>query len=218
MGTELPSTVVARCYISVGTFTSDLADCETDSVHGTAVAEAVVDIAPDVTLYIANILSRGDLQAASSWMVSQGVTVINMSLGWIWDGPGDGTSPYSDSPLNTVDLAVSDGAVWVNSAGNGALGNWFGTFSDSDNDGWLEFEEGSEVNGVQLAQGETLTAQARWDDSWGKAARDFDLYLYDNTLTTILAVGGDEQSGAAGRTPSKGSATPPQLRTRIICC
>ena len=38
MGTELPSTVVARCYISVVTFTSELADCETDSVYGTAVA------------------------------------------------------------------------------------------------------------------------------------------------------------------------------------
>ena len=50
MGTELPSTVVARCYTLVGVFSALLSDCEDGSVHGTAVAEAVVDMAPNVTL------------------------------------------------------------------------------------------------------------------------------------------------------------------------
>ena len=201
MGTELPSTVVARCYTAVGVFTSSLADCDTDSVHGTAVAEAVVDIAPDVTLYIANTLSKGDLQSIASWMVSQGVTVINMSSSWSLDGPGDGTSSHSESPLNTVDSAVAGGAIWVNSAGNNALSNWFGTYSDSDSDGWIEFDAGVEVNAVELVEGETLSVEARWDDNWGIASRDFDLYLYDSSVTTILASSGDEQSGIAGQDP-----------------
>ncbi|MDO8749872.1 MAG: hypothetical protein Q7K03_01835, partial [Dehalococcoidia bacterium] len=54
MGTELPSAVVARCYTAIGVFTSTVSDCQTDTVHGTGVAEAVVDVAPNVSLYIAN--------------------------------------------------------------------------------------------------------------------------------------------------------------------
>ena len=50
-------------------------------VHGTIVAESVIDIAPEVSLYIANPISRADLQAAADWMVSEGVSVINYSVG-----------------------------------------------------------------------------------------------------------------------------------------
>ena len=75
MGTELPFTVVARCYIFIGTFTSNLADCENGEVHGTAVAETVIDMAPDAALYISNAKSGGDLQSIASWMGSQWVQV-----------------------------------------------------------------------------------------------------------------------------------------------
>ena len=162
MGTELPSTVVARCYTAIGVFSALLSDCEDGSVHGTAVAEAVVDIAPNVTLYIANPFSKGDLQASVAWMLSEGVSVINQSLSWTWDGPGDGTSPFNESPVKTVDTSVAGGAIWVNSAGNGAQGNWYGVYKDADGDGFIEFTAGSsEVNSVQLSAGEKLSVQAR---------------------------------------------------------
>ena len=48
MGTELPATVVARCYTDVGMFTQALADCEVDGDYGTRIAETVMDIAPEV--------------------------------------------------------------------------------------------------------------------------------------------------------------------------
>ncbi|MDP6421830.1 MAG: hypothetical protein QF477_07605 [SAR202 cluster bacterium] len=63
MGSELPATVVARCYTSIGVFTSAIADCETETIHGTGVAEAVVDIAPNVSLYVSNPVSAADLQS-----------------------------------------------------------------------------------------------------------------------------------------------------------
>ena len=201
MGPELPATVLARCYTAIGTFTSLLSDCETGGVHGTAVAEAVADVAPGASLYIANPFTPGDLQATALWMASQGATVINMSLSWIWDGPGDGTSPFSDSPLNTVGLAVDDGAVWVNSAGNSALANWFGGYSDGNGNGWIEFAPTREVNAVQLFAGETLTAQLRWDDDWGAATSDFDLYLYDASVSFILESSEFPQQGGVGHIP-----------------
>ena len=87
--------------------------------HGTAVAETLIDVAPEVELYVANPVSPGDLRNAADWMAEQGVQVINMSLSLDpVDGPGDGTSPSSDSPLKTIDAAVSGGITWVNSGGN----------------------------------------------------------------------------------------------------
>ena len=85
MGTELPATVRARCYTDMGRPSANLADCETgvaDDIHGTPVAESLVDIAPQVDLYIGHPVSPGDLQAISDWMISEGVSVINHSVGF----------------------------------------------------------------------------------------------------------------------------------------
>ncbi len=218
IGTELPSPVAVRCYTAVGTFSSTLASCETDSVHGSAVAEAVMDVSPNATLYIANPISGGDFQATASWMVSQGVQVINLSAGSTWDGPGDGTSPFSNSLLKAVDTAVAGGILWVNAAGNSALDNWFGGYADANSNGWIEFAlNGDEVNGVQLTAGQEFLGQARWQDSWGNAATNLDLYLYDSTLSTIVASSQDEQSGGPAHYPGEGfSFTAPASGTYYL--
>ena len=210
-GVELPTNVVARCYTDVGVYTSNLADCEAEEEppastpsqcqdyvaelyeggepHGTAVAEAVIDIAPDATLYIANPHSRGDLQETAAWMAGEGVTVINYSVGWTFDGPGNGTSPFSDSPLNTVDQAVAQGITWVNSAGNSAEDTWFGGYSDPDGDGAISFApSGAEINPIVLLECRRYSFQLRWDDSWGGAGTDLDIYLWDRSTGDILDI------------------------------
>ena len=59
-GTELPSTVEARCYTDIGVHTFSATDCEiSGNKHGTAVTEAAFDIAPEATYYIANPMSLG---------------------------------------------------------------------------------------------------------------------------------------------------------------
>ena len=201
MGTELPSTVQARCYIEVGVFTSDIEDCETGS-HGTAVTEAVFDIAPEATYYISNAFASGDLvKTTVDWMVEEGVDVINMSLGFSWDGRGDGTFYSSNSPLRSVEIAVANGITWANAAGNDALGTWFGSFTDSNGDGFHEFSGTDECNEIQV--GGSLF-QLRWDDQWGGATIDLDLYLYDldsGVHMGPLVSSNDVQSGAAGDIP-----------------
>ena len=65
-GGELPSNVVARCYFDGPRQpTSRIADCELDGYHGTAVAETLIDVAPNVDLYIANPYSLGDFRTAA---------------------------------------------------------------------------------------------------------------------------------------------------------
>ena len=62
-------------------------------------------------------------------MASQGVSVIAYPLVHAFDGPGDGTSPFGDSILKTVDRAVDSRVVWVSGAGNYARRHWAGPYS-----------------------------------------------------------------------------------------
>ena len=228
MRTDLPATVAARCYTAVGVYSSNLADCEAvedvtigipfpecgevvqrsevrSAVHGTIVAEAVIDIAPDVSLYIANPQSRADVQNAVEWMVSEGVAVINQSLSWTFDGPGDGTSPRSNSLLQTVDLAVDRDITWVNSAGNRARVAWFGGYEDPDRDGTISFAGSSndEVLGIPVQECGHYTVQLRWEGTWDGASTDLDLYLYDTRTDELSPTirSTDEQSGEPGHEP-----------------
>ena len=93
-------------------------DCPVRGKHGTAVAEAVINTAPDASLYLVQLAPTVDLRAAVDWLANQDVDIINMSLGFAWDGPGDGTSHLQSSPLRLVDAAVNRGLTWINSAGN----------------------------------------------------------------------------------------------------
>ena len=220
IGSELPSNVVARCYTAIGVFTSNLADCENGNDHGTAVSETLLDIAPDAALYIANPGSWGDMRSTVDWLVSQDVDVINQSRSSIWDGPGDGTSPYSDSPLRSVDAAVSGGIMWANSAGSDAQSAWLGSFSNPDSDRWLNFDNGSaddELNGVDLEAGREFAAQLRWAGSWTAAESDLDLYLYKtDDLYLPVAYSSEDQLGINGQIPSEGFSYTPTESGRYV--
>ena len=188
-GGELPGSVEARCYFpGARPPSSSLADCEAAECkievcnHGTAVAETLVDVAPEVELYVANPRSPGDLRDAADWMAEQGVQVINMSLGWFVDGPGDGTSPSGASPLKTIDAAVSSGITWVNAAGNSATTTWYGRFSDPDGNGFHNFASPNVASNYfhleySIYDVPDVRAFIRWDDEWGGADCDLDLVL-----------------------------------------
>ena len=215
MGSELPATVNARCYSSVGKFTANLSDCisksspEKSRKHGTAVTEALFDIAPQADYYIADTSSYSDLLNTVRWMASQGVDVINVPVGWGFNGPGDGTTHYSNAPLKSVDAAVNGGIIWINAAGNSARASWYGSFEDSDSDGLHQFNaSGNECNGVtiDLDPLEGFTAQLRWADSWGGASKDLDLYLIPESGSTVslsdaVATSENNQVGAGNDVP-----------------
>ena len=204
MGTEVPATVQARCYLGLREHTQDLEDCG-GRTHGTAVAESVMDIAPDVSLYIANPRSPRELRDTVDWMVSEGVTIINHSMTWLFDGPGHGTSPSSISPLTTVDRAAAAGIVWVNAAGNQAQKTWFKrgpfTYSTISLDGEdvrvINFD-GSDFRNQFHLWG---PLQLRWDDAWGGATRDLDLFLARPGDDVIELASIDPQSGGDGHNP-----------------
>ena len=199
-GSELPSSVQARCYTSSSSSSNLLSSCASDGPHGTAVTEVLYETAPGASYYISRVVSKGTVRSAVQWMVSQGVDVINTSVHWLWDGPGNGTSPYTDSPLRSVNTGVSGGSVFTVAAGNDARATWFGSFSDPDKDGELDFVTGDECNSVSLSANERFVAQLRWQGTWRGATMDLDLYLLDTSMN-IVTFSEDKQSGGSGDDP-----------------
>ncbi len=57
-GSELPTSVRALCFPDLGVSSPKLADCAGDS-HGTAVAESIVDMAPNTELFVSNAFAGG---------------------------------------------------------------------------------------------------------------------------------------------------------------
>ena len=138
-------------------------NCDTYRAHGTAVVEALLNVAPEVDLYIARPVGRKQLYDAVEWMVRQkNVDIISYSVSQRFDGSGDGTTWHPDpasfptetplpdfvySPSHALKLAVDAGVVWVNSAGNrGHRMTYFGDYTsenrdkwDNDMDRWMDF-------------------------------------------------------------------------------
>lgn len=200
VGNELPQ-LGAHCYPVSGPATANPADCDRGSVHGAAVAETVLDVAPATSLYIANPRTWLELNSTVDWMIAEGVTVINHSVGWMWVGPGDGTTIFPDSPLAAVDRAVAGGITWINAAGNEGLATWSGDYLDTNGDKILEFAPGGiDINGVAAYAGQSIDLMMRWDDSWPGAGADLDLYLLDG-FANIVASSQQQQSGGSGDIP-----------------
>ena len=178
LGTELPASVET-------TFFGD-ADA---TVHGTAVAEIIHDIAPDAALSFYSFETEVEFFAACDAIADNGEYLVNASIGFdnVWHA--DGTSSYSQA----VDALVAQGITWMAAAGNESEQYWVGTLTDSDGNGYLEMD-GSELLPVTVGDGYS-GASIRWDESFGAAAMDLDLYVLDEGQET-LASSQEEQSGS----------------------
>ena len=164
---------------------------ETYTKHGTGVAEVVADMAPQASLYLLMIGDSVDLQNATDYCITNGIDIINHSVGWYNSNYYDGTGTVAGIANNARD----NGILWVNAAGNEASdGHWQGAFVDSDGDSYLDFGSGSddfvdgdaidEGNRVYAAAGDTIYIYMTWDD-WDYTPgvgsdQDYDLYLYNN--------------------------------------
>ena len=175
LGTELPASVTAMSFVVGGDIHGG------GQPHGTGVAEVVHEMAPDAELYLANFSTEVELANATAWLASQGVRVINASWGYFTSGPGDGTGVVDE----IIGLSVDAGVFWAVAAGNSAARHWSGQFVDTNANDFHDFaqspfDEGNQLNGSffgLLTTGEQVAAELRWNDPFGAACRDYDLYL-----------------------------------------
>ena len=93
-----------------------------ESVHGTACAEIVHDMAQEAELTLLKIGDLVDLENAKDLCIREEIDIINHSIGWFGTGIGDGRGEACD----IVNDAADNGILWVNAAGNDAKSHYDG--------------------------------------------------------------------------------------------
>jgi subtilisin family serine protease len=177
---DLPANVV----------TQDLCGGElnTSDDHGTAVAEIVHEMAPDAQLYLICVETEVDFLSAVAYTKSQGVSVVNQSMGW--------EGPYRDDGSGPIGAAVADaranGILWVNSAGNEAQTHWSGTYV-ADGPPVHRWDPNGDVgNSFVWPNDSDICGFLKWDE-WPSAKSDFDLALVLSGANQLIAISDDEQ-------------------------
>ncbi len=181
LGRDLPAQVTTRSF-------TENEDLEGDYLHGTACAEIIYDMYPEVDLYLANFDTIADFEAAVDWIIENEIDVVTFSIGWYLSGPLNGINLQCD----LIKKATEKGVVWVTSAGNSANEHWAGTFNDPDGNGWHNFGDGTEMFKFKtldafLAFNPLVQVILQWDD-WGEynsaehtysgSNQDYDMYFY----------------------------------------
>ena len=175
---ELPSNLSYRDFTGEGIFT--------ETVHGSACAEIVHDIAPDAEIYLYKVSSIVSLENAKDAAIQEGVDIVTVSLGWRWGtGFGDGTGRAS----KIVDDAFQNNVLWVNAAGNYAQRQISALLSDSDSDAFHNFEGEDEIVILKdIEVGDEVEAWLTWNE-WPLTSHDYDLLLVkieaDGSVTEV---------------------------------
>lgn len=175
VGSTLPSTVNTR------SFRADR-DLEAGTDHGRLAAEIVHEVAPGAELYLVNFGTLSELSRAVDYLIAQQVDVVSFSVGYIHNGPGDGTGLVN----SIVGRAADAGIVWAVAAGNWAEQHWGGFFRDFDGDRVHEFASGQRVS-HQFDAGDLVTVSLRWDDTFGASCSDYDIELFGPSGALIAA-------------------------------
>ena len=170
-----------------------------ESVHGTACAEIVHDMARAAELYLYKVGDMLDFENAKDRCIADGVHIVSHSFSWPVSGFGDGRGIACD----IVNEAASSGILWVNSAGNSAERHYSGFWSDPDFDGWHNFRGEFEVLPFEAEEGDEIRAGLTWDD-WPVTSENYDMIIYFDDPPGDLervAEGTDIQSGAFPNRP-----------------
>lgn len=181
---------------------------EAGGEHGTAVTEAVCDLAPSAQLYLIRIADGVDFENAKDYCIAQGVDIVNHSMGWTGASDFDGTGIICDIASD----AHAHGIFWVNAAGNEALKHCQSTFTASTYTlDYSPLRSGAVdkplTNFPETAFGPALYVSYRdvgthlscfltWD-AWSESGQDYDLFLYRSGVGWTVGSVQDQTAGAS---------------------
>lgn len=161
--------------------------------EGTAMIELVHDLAPGAALSFGAVATDLDMIAAVRHF-AQRVDVIVDDVGFLYPD-----NQQSDVSRNTAAaLANPDWPLraYITAAGNWAQTHWSGAFARGREGGALglanpgplhEWRAGDPINGFRLPSGSRVVVALHWDEPWGRAQNDFDLYLLDQAGAVAAA-------------------------------
>ena len=181
--------------------------------EGRAMAEIAYDEAPGLaSILFGSITSGGAVGKAATIdrLVSSGANVI-----------ADDTT-FPDEPFfqdgvvaQAVDRAVAHGTTYFTAAGNEARQSWEGTFTESSSTpGFNDFDTGPADDPTQtlvtVPKGGEISVFLQWDEAFGHAQTDLDLFLR-KTDGTLLASSTDDN--VANGNPEESDVTYMNSRT-----
>lgn len=167
VGKTLPRRVTVRSFRADGVI-------EGPSDHGRRAAEIIYSLAPGAELYLVSFSTVTEMSAAVDYLIAQRVEVVSYSIGYIHNGPGDGTGSVNA----IVSRAANAGMAWAVASGNWAQQHWAGAFRDDNRDAINEFRPGVQQLTHAFNGGDLITLSLRWDDPWGAACTDYDIELF----------------------------------------
>jgi len=172
---ELPDNIHSVSFAATGVEDFD----NENSMHGTAVAEIIHEIAPFAELYLVKVDSAEGLLNAYDYCVSKNIRIVNHSMGWYSDGwYAEDSFVYN----NVVVPFYNKGILWINSAGNDALYHYQSFFRDVNSDGFHDFE-GTNEGYINVPSAGPLYLYMNWnayEDYYNnKQIVDYDLHLYN---------------------------------------
>jgi subtilisin-like proprotein convertase family protein len=171
------------------------------SGEGTAILEIIHDLAPGAKLFFATAFTSIDSFADNIRALrAAGCDIIVDDIIYFVE------SPFHDDTVSTaVEEVVADGALYFSSAGNegnlndGTSGTWEGDFKDSNvtlpslPGGKLHDFGSGVISNFIVGSGQTMTLH--WSDPLGASDNDYDLFVMDRALTTVVAASTTVQDG-----------------------
>jgi hypothetical protein len=167
--------------------------------EGTAMLEIVHDLAPGAQLLFATAFNGQASFASNIQALRQaGADIIVDDVGYFAEAV-----LQDDNVAAAVDAVVADGALYFSAAGNdgsvdhAAGGTWEGDFVDSGTllNGKPAADFGGGVVGNAVTRGSTAAYTLHWSDPKWASGNDYDLFLLDASMTTIIAASTNEQNG-----------------------
>ncbi len=202
-GIMVPSSPLAEGGVSVNdpcpSFTSvtstpagreDLIGPIGEWAEGLAMLEIIHDIAPGAELYFASgFPTTLELQRAKKCL-TEVADIIADDLG-AYNGPFDGTSPVSLQSTASVQAGVANFIA----VGNDAQRHYQGVFTDTDDDGFHEFDvslgisdgDPTTIYGVSVPALSTARLFLQWNDQFGASNNDYDMIVVFPDLSTIIS-------------------------------
>ena len=196
--------VIATSFRADGDLEGGLGSSATGA-EGTAILEIIHDIAPGAQLRFANFNTSLEFIAAVDFLAANSDVVIDDIS--FYGAPYDQTSSISTNTADELNRLTNPIRGYFTSVGNSALKHYEEPYVDSGTDGAAFFGVAGSLhqfgptagssdsfslglrtaNSIQVAPGDSVTLILTWNDTFGSATTDYDLYLRENPSGPVVA-------------------------------
>jgi subtilisin family serine protease len=164
--------------------------------EGTALLEIAHDVAPAAPLAFSGPSTSLGFIAGLNYLVNTAKCKV------VFDAIGFYDEPYfEDGPVAQAVATQASKVVYISACGNDAQTHYQATYSDRNpgGSGWPnhfhQFAAGDWAMRVQIPAGGQAAVFLQWSDPFGGSANDYDLFMYNDDLTSALAWSNGYQTG-----------------------